>query len=55
MSIVVTTPTGHVGRRVVERLLEARADVTLLARDATRLPADVAGGRGDDDGHGFSL
>jgi len=39
MSIVVTTPTGHVGRRVVERLLEARTDVTLLARDAARLPA----------------
>jgi uncharacterized protein YbjT (DUF2867 family) len=39
MSIVVTTPTGHVGRRVVERLLAARADVTLFARDAARLPA----------------
>ncbi len=37
MSIVVTTPTGHVGSRVVERLLAAGADLTLVARDAGRL------------------
>ncbi len=39
MSIVVTTPTGHVGSRVVERLLAAGADLTLVARDAGRLSA----------------
>jgi uncharacterized protein YbjT (DUF2867 family) len=37
MSIVVTTPTGQIGRHVVERLVAAGADVTLLARDASRL------------------
>lgn len=41
MSIVVTTPTGNVGARVVECLLEAGAEVTLLARNSGRLPAAV--------------
>jgi uncharacterized protein YbjT (DUF2867 family) len=37
MSIVVTTPTGQIGRQVVARLLAAGADLTLVARDAGRL------------------
>lgn len=37
MKIAVTTPTGHVGRVVVERLLEAGADLRLLVRDPARL------------------
>lgn len=41
MRIVVTTPTGNIGGRVVERLLEAGADVTVLARDPARLPDAV--------------
>jgi uncharacterized protein YbjT (DUF2867 family) len=41
MSIVVTTPTGHVGSRVVERLLAAGAPTTVLARDPGKLPAAV--------------
>ena len=41
MSITITTPTGHVGGRVVERLLAAGADVTLLTRDASRLAPAV--------------
>ncbi|HET6612511.1 MAG TPA: NmrA family NAD(P)-binding protein [Kofleriaceae bacterium] len=38
MTIAITTPTGNIGRRVTERLLQAGADVTLLVRD----PAKVA-------------
>jgi uncharacterized protein YbjT (DUF2867 family) len=41
VSIVVTTPTGNVGRRVVERLLAAGIAPTLLVRDAARLADDV--------------
>lgn len=41
MSITVTTPTGQIGARVVERLLEAGADVTVLVRDAARLAPAV--------------
>ena len=29
MSIVITSPTGHIGTRVVEKLLAAGGDVTL--------------------------
>lgn len=41
MRIVVTTPTGQIGSRVVERLLESGAELTVLARDPSRLPAQV--------------
>lgn len=41
MSIVVATPTGHIGGRVVERLLERGEDVAVIARDPGRLPAAV--------------
>lgn len=41
MRIAVTTPTGNIGSRVVEKLIEAGADLTLLARDPSRLPDEV--------------
>ncbi len=42
MSLVITTPTGHVGAQTVRLLLDAgREDLVLLVRDAAKLPADV--------------
>ena len=41
MKIAVTTPTGQIGKRVVERLLEADAELVVLARDPAKLSADV--------------
>lgn len=38
MSILVTTPTGNVGRHVLDRLLADGADVSVLVRDPSRLP-----------------
>ncbi|MEU5189600.1 NAD(P)H-binding protein [Streptomyces klenkii] len=37
MSIVVTTPTGHVGSRVVRLLLQAGVRPRVLVRDPARL------------------
>lgn len=43
MKVVVTTPTGHVGSRVVRLLIQAGVRPTLLARRPARLdPATVA-------------
>lgn len=39
MSIVVTTPTGHVGRRVVRLLLQAGVRPRVIVRDPARLGA----------------
>ncbi|CAL9540000.1 NAD(P)H azoreductase [Actinosynnema sp. ALI-1.44] len=39
--IVVTTPTGNTGRRVVRGLLDRGAPVRVIARDPSRLPDDV--------------
>ena len=54
MKVVVTTPTGHVGSRVVRLLLQAGLRPTLLLRDPGRLDAEtrqrvdlVAGDQGD--------
>jgi uncharacterized protein YbjT (DUF2867 family) len=42
MSIVVTTPTGHIGRVVVEQLLAAgETGVSVIVRDPSRLAPDV--------------
>lgn len=41
MGIVVTTPTGNIGRRVVEKLLAAKADVTVFVRDPSKLDPAV--------------
>lgn len=42
MSIVVTTPTGHVGSRVVQLLVQAGVRPTVLLRDPAKLPPDLA-------------
>ncbi|RFU43425.1 NmrA family transcriptional regulator [Actinomadura logoneensis] len=39
--IVITAPTGQIGRRLVDTLLDAGAPVRLIARDPARLPARV--------------
>ncbi len=39
--IVVTTPTGNIGRHVVRHLLDAGEALRLIVRDAARLPQDV--------------
>lgn len=41
MHIVVTTPTGNIGHVVVERLLNAGADVTVIARNPDKLTPNV--------------
>lgn len=41
MSIVVTTPTGHIGSRVVQLLIQAGIRPTLLVRDPARLSPEV--------------
>ncbi len=38
MTIAVATPTGHIGARVVEKLLAAHAELVLLARKPENLP-----------------
>ncbi|MER6216577.1 NAD(P)H-binding protein [Streptomyces sp. NPDC001674] len=39
--IVITTPTGDIGRQVVDRVLEGGEAVRVIARDPSRLPARV--------------
>jgi len=39
--IVVTTPTGQIGSQVVQSLLAANEAVRVIARDPSRLPADI--------------
>ncbi|WP_411102704.1 NAD(P)H-binding protein [Streptomyces sp. cmx-4-9] len=39
--IVVTTPTGDVGRQVLDRLLDSGEPVRVIARDPSRLPEHV--------------
>ena len=41
--IVITTPAGDIGARVLGRVLEAGRDVRVIARDPSRLPDEVAG------------
>jgi len=41
MSIVVTTPTGHIGSELVKDLLAAGEAVRVIARDPARLAAEV--------------
>ena len=38
MMIVVTTPTGQIGRQVLQKLLSASVPVRVVARDPSRLP-----------------
>ena len=39
--IVVTTPTGSIGRQVLDQILEQRASIRLIMRDPSRLPSHV--------------
>jgi uncharacterized protein YbjT (DUF2867 family) len=41
MKILVTTPAGNIGRRVLRELLAPEFSVRVIARDPARLPADV--------------
>lgn len=41
MKILVTTPTGNIGKRIVRELLAPEFSVRVIARDLARLPADV--------------
>ncbi len=41
MKIVVTTPTGHIGSRVVQLLIQAGVRPTIIARDPARLAPEV--------------
>lgn len=43
MRIVVTTPTGHVGSRVLRLLVQAGVRPVALLRDPARLPPDLSG------------
>jgi uncharacterized protein YbjT (DUF2867 family) len=38
MRVLVTTPTGHIGRRVIQRLA-GRAEISVFARDASKVSA----------------
>jgi uncharacterized protein YbjT (DUF2867 family) len=40
--IVITTPTGKIGRQVLEKVLDAGARVRVIARDPGRLPDQTA-------------
>ncbi|MCU0291168.1 MAG: NmrA family NAD(P)-binding protein [Thermoanaerobaculaceae bacterium] len=44
MSIVITTPTGHIGSKLAEKLLDAGAEVTLLARNPEKVATFAARG-----------
>src|SRR6186997_637760 len=41
MKILVTTPTGRIGRQIVRELLSPEFSVRVIARDPARLPGDV--------------
>jgi uncharacterized protein YbjT (DUF2867 family) len=44
MSIVITTPTGHIGSQLTQHLLDAGAGVTLLTRSPGKLASAAARG-----------
>ena len=39
--IVITTPTGQIGRQVLDRVLDSGEAARVIARDPSRLPARV--------------
>lgn len=41
MSIVITTPTGNIGRRVLQQLLQAGADVSVIVRQPEKLSDSI--------------
>lgn len=36
--IVITTPTGHIGHQLLERVLNTDEPIQVIARDPSRLP-----------------
>ena len=44
--IVITTPTGQIGRQVLDRILDSGEAVRVIARDPSRLPERVRSARG---------
>ena len=42
--IVVTTPTGQIGRQVLGNLLDSGQELRVIARDPSQLPAEVREG-----------
>src|SRR5213593_511353 len=41
MKILVTTPTGNIGRKVVPELLAPEFSVRVIVRDPARLPVEI--------------
>jgi uncharacterized protein YbjT (DUF2867 family) len=41
MKILVTTPTGKIGRRIVPELLAPEFSVRVIVRDPNRLPEEI--------------
>jgi uncharacterized protein YbjT (DUF2867 family) len=41
--IVITAPTGQIGRQVLASVLDGGEPVRVIARDPSRLPAHVRG------------
>jgi uncharacterized protein YbjT (DUF2867 family) len=41
--IVVTTPTGNIGSKLLTHLVESKESVRVIVRDASRLPAEIRG------------
>jgi nucleoside-diphosphate-sugar epimerase len=39
--IVITTPTGQIGRQVLGNLLDSGEQLRVIARDPSQLPAEV--------------
>ena len=39
--IVITTPTGQIGRQVLGNLLESGEELRVIARDPSQLPAEI--------------
>lgn len=41
MSILITTPTGNIGKRALQQLLNAGADISIIVRQPEKIPASV--------------
>ncbi len=42
--IVITTPTGAIGQKVLKQLLETKEDLRIIVRDRSKLPSNLRGG-----------
>src|SRR5262245_66287526 len=43
MSIVITTPTGNIGKHALQQLLQAGADVSVIVRQPEKLSDSIRG------------